>query len=161
MQINFTQAAGLLAFIPAAVAAARASSGACRGRIDWAVISAIHALLAMEIVASGRHRLRGLADDWLRLDSVYGERRPVQLAMLIAVIVLAMLAGRLLFRRPPSGRLALARGATAAVVTLFAVETVSLHPIDMALYRPLGFMMLIGWLWLAGGLTTTFAALRR
>jgi hypothetical protein len=33
------------------------------------------------------------------------------------------------------------------LVTLFAIETVSLHALDAAYYRPIGAVLLIGWLW--------------
>lgn len=165
MQINSTQAVGLLAFIPAALAAAAAFGTASRsqrgGRGTWAAIAVLHTLLAVEIFAEMRHRLHRAIDDWLIAASVYSERRPAQVALLLVVVVLAALATRRIARLESTRRLAIARGATAALVTLFIVETISLHAVDAVLYRPAGPVLLIAWLWLACGWTTAAAAISR
>jgi hypothetical protein len=36
---------------------------------------------------------------------------------------------------------------TIAVSALFAIETASLHALDAVLYRPIGPILLIGWIW--------------
>ena len=160
MQINSTELAGLAAFIPAALAsAAAAGRGATWRRRGWTVLAVIYALLTVEIIASTRHQLDRLIVAWLKAHHLYPERRPAQAAAILLLLVLGLLAARYVLRLAPAGRLKIATAATAAVVTLFVVESVSLHALDAILYRPVGPIMLIGWLWLACGLTTVGAAL--
>ncbi len=159
MQINSTELAGLLAFAPTAllcVTAARSSPK--RQRRDWAMLAGLYALLTVEIVASGRHRLDGLLAGWLRAEHLYPDRRPVQAAAILLLIALGWLAARHVVQRGSTRRLRIARAATAAVILLFAIESVSLHAVDGLLYRPVGPILLIGWLWLVCGWTTAAAA---
>lgn len=158
MQINSTELAGLLAFVPAAFASALATGrAAMRERRGWTALACIYALLTVEILASTRHHVDRLIVGWLRAAHVYPERRPAQAAVIILLVVLGMLAARYVMRGA-SGRLRLATGATIAVVVLFIVESVSLHAVDAVLYRAAGPVMLIGWLWLLCGWTAAAAA---
>ena len=162
MQINSTQAAGLLAFVPAAVASAMAFSTATGRRSHdrgaWATIAAIYSVLAIEVLAKARHSINREIGARLRDAGVYTERRPVQAALLLAIVVLAAIITRYLARSAPTSCTSVARSTTAALVALFMVESVSLHAIDGILYHPAGPMLLIGWLWLACGWSTAVAA---
>ncbi|MDO6414822.1 hypothetical protein Q4F19_10565 [Sphingomonas sp. BIUV-7] len=162
MQINSTQAAGLLAFVPAASAAALAFRAAGPGRLrerrTWAVIAAIHMLFAVEVVAMTRHHIVGAIDAWLIGAGLYSERRPAQAVMLLVVVLSAAAAMFAVMRRATTRRSSIAVGATAALATLFLIESVSLHAVDALLYHPAGPVLLIGWLWLVCGWTTVAAA---
>jgi hypothetical protein len=162
MQINSTEAAGFLAFIPAALASA-AAFGATRTsrrreRRTWAVFAVIYALLSIEILMNLRHRVDQAIGDGLRAAGVYPERRPAQAAAVVIAIILGALATRFIVRLAPTTRLSIASGATAALLLLFMVESISLHAVDGILYRRIGPVMLIAWLWLACGWTTVAVA---
>lgn len=161
MQINSTEAAGFIAFIPAAIAAFIAAGADRRRQVrnGWGLIAAVYALLSVEILASTRHWLGIALRDWLRAAHVYPERRPVQAALVLVVIAVVLVAAFTLVRRAPTRGLAVAYGATTAALGIFIVETVSLHAVDGVVYAPVGPILLIGWLWLACGWLTTIAAL--
>ena len=119
MQINSTELAGLLAFVPAALgcclAAARTSPR--RQRKGWGLLAIIYALLTVEVLASTRHRIRGAVNDWLIADHIYPDRRPAQAAVILLLIVIGVIAARFVLRSVPTRRLRLATDATAANCT--------------------------------------------
>lgn len=162
MQINSTQFAGLVSFIPAAIAAAAAGIAtkdqANPATRSWTRIAIVHAVLAAEVVAMSRHRLSGAVGDWLKTQGAYPERRSGQMALILILVLLALLLIRYVVRRASTRRLAYALSATGLLLALFAVETVSLHAIDGILYHGAGPVLLIGWLWLACGWTTAVIA---
>lgn len=158
MQINSTQAIGLIAFLPATLLALVAARRAPRGGGGWSVIAAIHLLLALELFAGMRHRLSGLLSHWLRTAGVYADRRPPQAAVDAILVALAAAAIWRVARGRQHRTLTIARAATAMLLALFVAETVSLHAVDAIMYRPAGPVLLIGWLWLACGWTTASAA---
>ena len=155
MQINSTQTAGLLAFVPATVIAAIAfwrsrHGGWARGG-PWAPITAVHASFAIEVIAGGRHRLNSALGSWLKADGLYDDRRTAQAVLIIVAVLLAALLLGHMARKASTRLQSLAIGATGAAALLFVVESISLHAIDAALYRFVGPVLLIGWLWLACG----------
>ena len=161
MQINSTEAAGFIAFVPAASAAliAAIADRLPSARKSWVLIGTVYMLLSIEILASTRHRLGIALREWLRATHLFSERRPVQAALILVIVAFVLLAAFILVRRAPTRTLAIASGATAAAVGIFFVETVSLHVVDGVAYAALGPILLIGWLWLACGWLTTAAAL--
>ena len=159
MQINSTEAAGFIAFVPAAIAAWVAAAAARRPARNWAVIGVVYVLLSIEILASTRHRLGIALREWLRAAHLFPERRPVQAVLILVIVTIVLLAAFIMIRRAPTRNLAVASGATIALIGIFVVETVSLHAVDGVVYAPLGPILLIGWLWLACGWVTTAAAL--
>jgi hypothetical protein len=128
------------------------------GRKGWGAIAGIYTILSIEILVSGRHLIDQAIGDWLRPQHLYPERRPAQAVAILILVFLALLTARLAVRRAPTGRLKIATGATAAVLALFTVESLSLHAVDAVLYCPVGPIMLIGWLWLGCGWTSAAAA---
>ncbi|UAK25109.1 hypothetical protein [Sphingomonas nostoxanthinifaciens] len=161
MQINATQAAGIVAFGVAALLAFAAARATRRDSRAWNVIAAINLLFAAEVVAMTRHRLSLAAAHWLvELDDYVGRRAP-QLMLIIGLAILGLyVAVRVLDRlRRSSVPLRGAAMATIATATLFAIETVSLHQVDGMLYHPVGPVRAIGVLWLALGLSTALLAL--
>ena len=163
MQINSTQAAGLLAFIPAAAAAGAACWAIGRNGRDsrryWGAMAAIHLILTIEIIGSFRHRLNQVIGGWLQADGLYGERRPAQAMVIVVTLLLALALTALILRKAPTRAQALAAGATAGAVLVFTIECISLHAVDAYFYRPVGPIMAIGWLWLACGWMTAAIAL--
>lgn len=163
MHINSTQLAGLVAFAPASLAAALACRSGGRSRAHatgtWAAVAAIHAVLAVEVLARTRYLVGEGVREWLQRGGFYSERRPAQASALLILAALAALVMIQLMRTAPSWPSALARAAAVIVAALFIGETVSLHAIDGILYHPAGPMLLIGWLWLACGSTTLAAAI--
>ena len=161
MQINSTEAAGFIAFVPAAIAAFIAAIADRRPTVrnGWALIGAIYVMLSAEILASTRHRLGIALREWLRATHLFPERRPVQAALILLIVAIVLLAAFALVGRAPARALAVATGATVAALGIFIVETVSLHAVDGVVYAPLGPILLIGWLWLVCGSVTIAAAL--
>lgn len=158
MQIDSTELSGFVAFLPPAVACAVAARCKGIGSKRWAILAIIYALVSIEILVRGRHLIDQAIGDWLRAEQLYPERRPPQAAAILVLLMLALLAARFVLRRAPTRRLKIATGATAAALTLFVVESVSLHAVDAIFYRPVGPIMLIGWLWLVCGWTAAAVA---
>jgi len=146
---NPTQITGVLAFAAAACACAWAATRA-GGRRDsvWLPLALLHALFALEIVFGLRHRVHGAVDVFLIDRGWYGQREPLQHALLVAALLTggAGLVGLLRWSR--SNRASTpAVLAGCVVLALFGLEMISLHAIDAVLYRPIGPVMLIGLLW--------------
>lgn len=160
MQINSTEAAGFIAFIPAAIAALIAAIIPRRSSVRkaWALIGTVYVLLSVEILASTRHHLGIALREWLRATHLFPDRRPVQAVLILIVVTIVLLATFALARRAPTRTLAAATCVTAAALGVFIVETVSLHAVDAVVYSRVGPILLIGWLWLACGWLTTAAA---
>jgi uncharacterized membrane protein len=159
-QINSTEIAGFLAFVPAALTSSLASFRT-RNRADsriWAIIAAVYYLLAIEILANTRFIGEDLLRRLLRDTNEYAARRPPQAAALLAVMALTIVVSVAIVRRVPGRITRFATLATIAVVELFICESVSLHAVDAILYAPAGPIILIGWGWLAFGWSTTLAA---
>jgi hypothetical protein len=163
MQTDWTEVGGLLGFVPAALTAMLASSRAPRrpggGRFLWAALATVHTLLTVEVLTWTRFIISDELRHWLTKAGHYSDRREPQAWALFIVFVAAAAASAWLVRRAPTRNTAVASGATAAVLTVFIVETVSLHTVDALLYTYVGPMFLVGWLWLACGWITAAAAL--
>ncbi|MBJ6122756.1 hypothetical protein [Sphingomonas mollis] len=155
-QINWTQTAGLTGFALAAIFCWRAAG---RQRGPWRLLAIFYAVLCGEIVAGIRHTLLRTMGGIFGLGSYYMDRRPVQLAALAILIGLAVwLAWRTMrtAARRPGARPA--RIVALVAAGLFAAEIVSLHQVDAVMYRRIGPVMLIGWLWLACGVVAAIIA---
>lgn len=123
------------------------------------MLAMFYALLCVELVANTRHTLLRTIGGIFGLGSYYMDRRPVQLAalaILVGLVVwLAWRTMRTAARRPGVRS---ARIVALAATSLFAAEIVSLHQIDAVMYRRIGPVMLIGWLWLACGVCAAIVA---
>jgi hypothetical protein len=161
VSLNATQIAGMLSFGCAALMCMQA---AWRGGTAWHGIgrrlALIHAVLVLEIALGLRHGLQRVAGEWLRIQQAYAGRADIQIALLVLLAALVLLAliwvlGRL-HQAGTSERLAVV--GTLISVALVAAETVSLHALDAWLYAPVGPLLRIGWVWLAAGMWTVFGA---
>ena len=159
LHTNPTQLTGLLAFALAALAcAAAARRGA--GALWWRV-AAWQAVCVAEVLFGFRHRAHDLVDTLLVANGLYGERGPLQVALLVAALALALLTFVALTRLRRAGtELWLAATATAGALWLFAAESVSLHGVDAVMYLSLGPVLLIGWCWAACAAVVAGAAMR-
>lgn len=149
---NATQMAGLGATASAMVACVVAA------KAPWRLLAVFHGVLFLEILLGLRHQIHALAGRGLMAEALYGERRPMQIAllagMLAAGVLILWLAGRQ--KHLPAKVGMLSSGLLAA---LFVVEVISLHAIDAVLYRRIGPLMVIGFLWVALCGITALAAL--
>ena len=147
--MNATQLTGIVAFGAAALLCFRAR---------WVQIGAINAVFAIECVFGLRHRIHDLAVQLM--GPLYAERGGVQIVLI--GLALALLAGSGILLLLSKHRLVPANvtAATLLAVALFSIEVISLHAIDAVLYRYVGDVMVIGWLWLALALVIAIGALR-
>lgn len=164
MRINWTEIAGLMAFAPAAIASTAAAATTPKlqrfKRRWWTVVAGVHAILTFEILTNNRFAMGNAIRGVLRNAGVYQERRPFQAAVDGCIGIIALFAVWRLARSAPDSWSALACGTTAVAFAIFVAETVSLHSVDTFFYKSLGPILFIGWMWLACGATTGFAAFR-
>lgn len=160
---NSTQLIGILAFAAATSACLlKAYRSKLYGASTWKMLALINGILLLEIFIGLRHRIHDLANTLLAARGLYSERRGMQEIVITSVAALALIFAIVLFswRHTATGATRLAVGITIAVITLFAIETVSLHAVDAVLYRQFGSVMLIGWLWAISAVGICLAATR-
>jgi hypothetical protein len=167
LQVNWTQFVGLVAFCLAGLSAFIASIGA-RSRSPrlsslWRWIGIFQLLYFSEIVWGGRHFTHDLVNLTLRTYGLYQDRTLIQAVLLAGITLSGCLIVMLLRRWFDQDRLKckFTRAAifcTAALLLLFSVETISLHAIDDVLYRSLGPLVLVAYLWGAGALGVVLSA---
>jgi nitrate/nitrite transporter NarK len=164
LPINATQAMGLGAFFTAFILASTAVT-AYQGveRKVWVCIAAANALCVLEVLLGTRHALHDIADGYLRLFGLHAGRRSLQAYILLVLTVvvastLVWIARGSLYAAIRRARARAAATATLATSTIFAVETVSLHQIDAVLYRHVGPVLVIGWLWVMTALAVSASA---
>jgi hypothetical protein len=148
--INPTQMIGLLSFAAAATSCAIAARRSTRGDARaWQVLVFINSLFLIETVIGVRHRIHDYVDALLIAEGEYGQRHGMQEFIIIGLATIALISATLLLfsRRLTGGAVRVAVSLTIALVALFAIETVSLHALDAVYYRPIGAVLLIGWLW--------------
>lgn len=159
---NPTQLTGLLSFAAATIACVIATRrSARRDSRAWLVLVFTNGIFFIEILIGLRHRIHDHVAALLMAEGQYGERRGMQESIIIWLATIALICVTLFLfsRRLRGGAVRIAAGLTAALVTLFAIETVSLHALDAVYYRPIGPVLLIGWLWAIGAAGICWAAL--
>lgn len=159
-QINHTQLVGLTGFGTAALFCLRTAWRQKHARNIWIVLSIGYLIMFAEVLAQIRYLILGVIVDTLKSLGVYEGRQTGQTVLIVvAVCVVAFLSLLILSRMRNlvfSARLALVAGIF--VLALYLVETISLHAIDAILFKQIGPVLLIGWLWLACGWTSAVAA---
>jgi hypothetical protein len=158
VQINWTLVAGLAACSLAAAANWDAGTAAGPRRGPWRGLAIVYWLLTVELVLDLRFALIGAG-------MVGSGRHAMQLGAALAMLAIAAAAlvmiGRAGRRTP---EFAFAGVVAVAMALLFGVEMLAVGAIGALLYRPVGPLLLIGWLWLAVGATAVaiaVAAVRR
>jgi hypothetical protein len=159
--INPTQLIGLLSFAAATIAcviAARRSTW--RDARVWQVVAFTNGLFLIEIFFGFRHRIHDYLVALLMAEGEYDQRRGAQEFIIIWLATIALICVTLFsFSRGLAGTARIAASLTIAMLALFAIETVSLHALDAVYYRPIGAVLLIGWLWAIVALGICWAAL--
>jgi hypothetical protein len=147
--INPTQLAGLLSFGAATTACVIAAGrSSWRDARAWQVLALINGLFLIEIFIGLRHRIHDYLVALLMAEGEYGQRRGMQEFIIIGLATIALIFATLLsFSRRLAASVRIAASLTIALLALFAIETVSLHALDAVYYRPIGPVLLIGWLW--------------
>ena len=165
---NPTQIEGMLAFAVSALTAAYAARNArlhlpATARTWWWT-SALQLLLCMEVWLGMRHASHDLVTAALQSAGLYQGRAIVQKWLLVAVLAGALVLALTRWNTKANTRrrthAGLALACTAATWTLFLVETVSLHAVDRVLYRPIGPVLLIAYLWVTNAMVVVWLARR-
>ena len=160
---NPTRAAGVAAYGVALVccvfAWSRAKGDVTKSRLA-ALLTVCDGLLLLDMVFNVRWILHQFFLDEAAAVALYASRRGPQTLVLIA------LAGVFLFAlRMASQKLRGRSGAVLAVsgvlfsVTLWCTEVVSLHAVDHILYRPIGNLMTVSFLWIFASMITSVGVL--
>jgi hypothetical protein len=156
---------GLLAFSAALIACLIAAQRSeTRGARTWNVLALINFLFDIEIYFGSRYRITELAKTLLKTEDLYAELHgSVQEVIIIAVAAIAFIIVTLfLFWRPIAGSAArVATSITIAVLALFVIETISLHELDAIFYRPIGPLLMLGWVWGIAATGICLAALKQ
>ncbi len=147
MQINWTLVAGLAACSLAAAANWDAGTAARAGRGSWRLLGGVYLALLAELVAETRFGAVGAIGAMSGIGR-HGVMIGLALAMLAAAgaaLVAIVRAARRVRWFGGGGLVAL------AMAGLFGVEMLAVGPVGALLYRPVGPVLLIGWVWLAIG----------
>lgn len=162
---NPTELAGLLSFAAATIACLIATrrSGSRDAR-TWKVLALMNCLFLMEIYFGLRFRIIELATKLLKTKGLYAQLHgSIQgiIIISIATIALVFVTLFLFWRRGAGGAARVAASIAIAVLALFAIETVSLHAVDAIFYRPIGPVLMLGWVWAIAAAGICAAALQR
>ena len=162
---NPTQLTGLLSFAAATIACLIAASrSVSRDARIWHVLALVNCLFLLEVYFGLRHRITNIAIDALKTRGLYSQLHGLDQAMVITAIAAIALVFGMLFifwRQADRAATRLAGSIIIAVSTLFAIETISLHAIDAVFYRPIGPVLMIGWLWTIAAVAMCLAATAR
>jgi hypothetical protein len=157
---NPTQLLGLVAFASAAIACICTKKDSPTERQAWIALAITNAAFFVEIVFGVRHNLHGVAVTLLTSVGLYRNRTDLQYGLILASAAIPIMAALifLFFRRLQNSRLIIATFSSFSVLTLFAIEAISLHRIDEIFYQDIGPVLLIGWLWCFACLATVLSA---
>jgi len=144
---------GLLSFATAAIACAVAARrSAVRDPHTWYFLALMNCLFVMEIYFGSRYLITVLTKTVLAKEQLYGKLHGrFQEIIIVAVVVIVLGLSLFVWRIVGTGA-RVAAILTIAVMVLFAVETISLHSIDAIFYRPIGGVLLLGWVWAGAAL---------
>jgi hypothetical protein len=118
-------------------------------------LTALESLLLVDMAVNGRWMLHDLFDGAAQRRHVYDLRRLPQ-SIFVAILVGVLFAGLLIaFRlfRARMGALLAVSGALLSLVS-WCIEVVSLHAVDAVLYRRVGSLMVISFVWIFACLLT-------
>ena len=144
--MNTTQLIGFVAFGAATLACAQ------RARSEpkyWWALTTANAVLFIEILANTRHQVHDLANAFLVERGMYEFRSRWQMVLTAVVLVLLLAAMYLAHSRIRSRPAAAASAGVCFGVGVFAAEIISLHAVDVFLYRTVGSLSVISLVWLA------------
>ncbi|SEH18222.1 hypothetical protein SAMN05428974_2446 [Sphingopyxis sp. YR583] len=149
--MDATQWAGVISF---GLASLICLVTACR---PWPLLFMANGCFAAECALGLRHGLHNAVA--AAMGEYYSGRGLVQILLILLALGLGIVS-LLRQRTDKAGRPRNAAAATTLLsALLFVLETISLHDIDAVLYRPVGGLLVIGWLWLMLGAVTLAGAL--
>jgi hypothetical protein len=156
---NPTQLLGLVAFASATIACIFAKRNSQNEGRAWIALAIANAAFFMEIFFGTRLQLHDIAVSRLLSVRLYADRTNLQYVLIIVSGGIPLLAALLLlfFRPLRKPRLIIATIASFSVLTLFAIEAISLHRIDAIFYQEIGSVLLVGWLWCIACLATVLS----
>lgn len=159
---NPTQVLGVISFATATIACLSAVwTSAIRDRRTWKVLAFMNGLFLIEVVVGLRFRILELSRASLKAEGLYYQLHGgIQKVTVFSIATLALVSVILaLILRPFAGTSArVAVSMTIIVLALFATEAISLHELYAVLYRPIGPVAVIGWLWAVAAAGTALAA---
>jgi hypothetical protein len=162
---NPTELTGLLSFAAATIAcliAARRSG--LRDARTWKVLALMNCLFLMEIYFGLRFRITEITITLLKTKGLYAQLHgSIQEITVISIVTIALVFVTLFlfWRQVAGGAARIAASITIAVLLLFAIETVSLHAVDSVFYRPIGPVLMLGWVWAIAAAGICLAATQR
>ena len=154
---------GLLSFTLATVACAIAARRSERHEsLTWNLLGFVNFLFVVEIYFGSRYRITEFTKTLLTKENVYIQLHGwfQQATIIVVTTTLGVFAFVIVLRVIARNSTRAAATITIAVLALFAIETISLHSIDAIFYRPLGPILVLGWIWAGAGAGTTLAALQ-
>ncbi len=162
---NPTELTGLLSFAAATIACLIATrpSGSPDTHI-WKVLALINCLFLIEVRVGLRYRINELVITLLKTEGLYAQLHGSSqeiIILSIATIALVFVTLLLFWRQVAGGTARVAASITIAVLALFAIETVSLHALDAVFYRPIGPVLMLGWVWVIASVGICLAATQR
>jgi len=158
--IDANAVAGLSAFAAAAAACLRVALRRDRSAALWATLAALHAAWALEIVLNLRYRFRAALIPLLQERGWYASRTAWQGAAIVAAVLIGTGLTAWAWRRHRDDGAALgAIAGTALALLLLAVETISLHRVDAAMYAEAGPLVRLAWAWLGAAAIVIASAL--
>jgi hypothetical protein len=151
--------AGTAAFATVALACAAAAWVAPRRATLWWALGAVHLALLAEVLIGARYRLHDAFNDWLQARGWYAARGEWQGELLLGILVAAVgVVALACWRHRRDGAALVAIAVTAVGVSLFAVETVSVHGVDAIMYAPAGPIVALAWMWIGVSALVSAAA---
>ena len=129
-----------------------------RRQRNWGLLAAMLAAMAASIATNAHWTLHHAIRATMISHDIYGEHVIVQIVITSAAALMFALAGLWVLIRQ-HGPLRWASITTIALFALMMIQAVSIHCIDIVFSQPVGPIMAIGWLWIAGALIVVFAAL--
>jgi len=160
---NPTMACGVAAYAAALGGCAWAwatSSWRGGGRLFWLVLTVTQLLLLLDLRLSIRHDITAALGSAAHQGQWCAQRKGAQTAAAVVVgllLALAVVASAVRLRRRGGGAEALALGATAVSLAIFALCVISLHRVDALFTIEVGPVYAIALLWLAAGIATAVA----
>jgi hypothetical protein len=125
-----------------------------------ALLTIVEGALLLDMIANGRWMLHQLFIGFAQRRHEYDFRRLPQ-TIVVAVLVGILLAGLLWTVRVFRARIGVLLAVSGVMLSVISwcVEVVSLHAVDAILYRPVGSLMVVSFVWILASLLTSFGIL--
>jgi hypothetical protein len=159
---NPTQLIGIFAFGVATISCFFAAICADREKGIWTTLALINLIFLFEIFIGLRHRVPGLHDFavgmWLDLDDYAPDGRLKTLFLISSVAALLALVAPILVGLR-SWQTRIATTLTMAMAAMFMLESLYITSLTKIIYKEVGFVFVIGWIWAAAAVGILLATL--